>query len=280
MHKIWNFASYNLLLLHSPQVGMEHLHCDMKRGFTKARKRETQVARLLEQDNYHQRIGLLAQRGVYEFHHQNSILSRTDDIAGNLDQLLEILQLQKETEKVQERVITILKKYCDNPMLLGKNIVSLSRGDEGFPKPILIKNGNYLFNLYAAIDCIFKEDEGTIHILDFKTGKSDFDKRQAYIYLLAATYLYPQQKVVASFYNLETQTWSKPLSATPEILQTYEIRLVKLSQKHQQQMKVFRSHPEEFDRIFPANPSIACRYCPFNSICQYVVTDVISEIAA
>jgi len=30
MPKIWEFASYNLLSLFSPAVGLEHLHCDMK----------------------------------------------------------------------------------------------------------------------------------------------------------------------------------------------------------------------------------------------------------
>ena len=66
MGKIWNSASYNLLQLHSPPVGLEHLHCDMKKGFSKARKHEPQVAKLLELDNTYQRIGLLAQRGVID----------------------------------------------------------------------------------------------------------------------------------------------------------------------------------------------------------------------
>ncbi len=279
MQKIWDFASYNLLLLHSPQVGLEHLHCDMKRGFTKARKRETQVAELLDRDNTHQRIGLLAQQGVFEFHNQISRFS-IYSIIENVGRITELLKLNNEAEVVRERVLAILKNYCENPILLGKNIIKLSRGDEGFPEPILIKDGDYLFNLYAAIDCIFQEQDGTIHILDFKTGKSDFDKRQAYIYLLAATYLYPQQKAVASFYNLETQTWSKPLTATPEILQTYQNRLVRLSQKHQQQMKLYRNNPEKFHQIFPANPGISCRYCPFNSICKFVISNIISEVAA
>ena len=68
MKKVWNFASYNLLSLYSPPVGLEHLHCEMKRGFTKARKKEPEVAELLEKDNTAQKIGLLAQKAVYEFH--------------------------------------------------------------------------------------------------------------------------------------------------------------------------------------------------------------------
>jgi hypothetical protein len=270
MQKIWNFASYNLLLLHSPAVGLEHLHCDMKRGFTKAKKREPQVAELLEKDNTYQRIGLLAQRGVYEYH-QGLQLS--------VEKIADMLQLNNESEIVQERVISILKNYSDNPILLDKEIIKLSRGDEGFPEPILVQHGEYLFNLYAAIDCIFKEPDGTIHILDFKTGKTDFDRRQGYIYLLAATYLYPQQKAVASFYNLETLSWSKPLTATAQMLHTYQMRLAKLSQKHQQQLKLFRNSPNNFYQIFPANPGISCRYCQFNSICEFASADVL-EVAA
>ncbi|BAZ16793.1 hypothetical protein NIES4071_86710 [Calothrix sp. NIES-4071] len=187
MGKIWDFASYNLLLLHSPPVVLEHLHCNMKLGFSKARKKEPQVAKLLEQDNTHQRIGLLAQRGVYEFHNDTLLLGASNGVS----RVAEALELSKESGIVQHRVLTILNNYYENPVLVGKEIIKLSHGNEDFPKPILIKLGNYLFNLYAAIDCIFRSADGTLHILDFKTGKSDFDKRQAYIYLLAARYLYP-----------------------------------------------------------------------------------------
>ena len=65
MKKVWNFSSYNLLSLFSPAVGLEHLHCDMKRGFAKARKKEPEVAKLLDKDNTAQTIGLLAQKAVY-----------------------------------------------------------------------------------------------------------------------------------------------------------------------------------------------------------------------
>jgi PD-(D/E)XK nuclease superfamily len=273
VRKIWNFASYNLLLLHSPPVGMEHLHCDMKRGFTKARKREPEVAALLGQDNTYQRIGLLAQQGVYEFH-QESLLYASNAV----EQVSDILQLHRESDAVQERVIVILKNYHNNPILSGKQIIKLSRGDEGFPEPILIQHGEYLFNLYAAIDCIFQETNETLHILDFKTGKSDFDRRQAYIYLLAAKYLYPERKAVASFYNLENSQWSLPMTATPEMLQLYQIRLVKISQKHQQDLKKYRTSSRNFSQIFPPNPGISCRYCPFNSICQFAASEV--EVAA
>ncbi len=63
--------------------------------------------------------------------------------------------------------------------IVNKNIVELSRGDESFPEAIPITYGNLTFALYAAFDCVILEPDNTIHIIDFKTGKSDFDLRQA-----------------------------------------------------------------------------------------------------
>lgn len=265
MSKIWQFASYNLLSLFSPPVGLEHLHCDMKRGFTKARHKEPEVKVLLEQDSEPQKIGLLAQQGVYEFHRDSSILDRQDAV----EQISEFLDLSQQSTQVQERVRKILENYHANPILAGKNILKLLRGDEGYPEPILVRHGNYTFNLYAAIDCLFREPDGTLHILDFKTGKSDFDRRQGYIYLLAAQYLYPNQKVVASFYNLETGKWSSPLSATDAVLQHFESLLAQTAKRHQNDLWRYRKNPSEFNTIFPPNPGASCRHCPFDPICQF-----------
>ena len=263
------FASYNLWLQFAPPVGQEHSHCDMKRGFTKARSREPSVAALLAQDNTHQRIGILAQRGVYEFHADPLMLYRRDAV----NKVSKILQLSEELNLVQERVTQILTNYYDNSILFGKHIIKLSRGDEGFPEPILIQQGNYFFNLYAAFDCIFTEQDGTLHILDFKTGKSDFDRRQAYIYLLAASLLYPQQKAVASFYNLETGKWSAAITATSDALKAFQIELALIAQRHQKDLRRYRQNPADFSLIFPPNPGYSCRYCPFNSICKFSVSE-------
>lgn len=273
MPSVWlPFASYNLWSLFSPPVGQEGWHCDMRRGFTKARKREPQVAELLAQDNIPQLIGHLAQKGVYEFHQERMMLHRQDCV----EQLAEILQLKEQPTDVQQRVIQILKNYFDNPILAGKNIIQLNRGDEGFPEPILIQQGSYIFNLYAAIDCIFEEQDGTLHILDFKTGKTDFDRRQGFVYLLAASYLYPQKPATASFYNLETGKWSERISATPAQLNAIEIELVRISGQHQEDLRRYRQKPAEFKRIFPPNPCFNCQYCPFSRICEFSISEVLT----
>lgn len=257
-------ASFHLWSLFDPPIGQESLHCDMKRGFSKARSKEPEVKALANQNNQHQQIGHLAQRGVYEFHQNNLILDREN----GLEKVIEVLQLSQETEEIQQKIVEILRRYQELPILIDKEIILLIRGDEGFPEPILIKNGNYWFNLYAAIDCIFKKPDGTLHILDFKTGKSDFDLRQGYVYLLAASYLYPNQPTVASFYNLETGKKSEEITATPVQLKAIQIEFAIIAQKHRKSLESYRNNPELFDKIFPPNPGFACRYCSFNSICK------------
>lgn len=275
MNKIWRpFASYNLWLQFDPPVGQEFFHCDMKRGFTKARKREPEVAKLLTTESPAIRIGLLAQKGIYEFHQHPQMLQKIDAV----EEIAEIIQLNQQSAEVQQRVIFILTKYHQQPILLGKNIIQLNRGDEGFPEPILIKHGNYEFNFFAAIDCIFAEPDGMLHILDFKTGKSNFDVRQAYLYLLAVSYLYPNKPAIASFYNLETGKQSDPISAKANTLEAFKIEMLQIAKRHQKDLKRYKYNPGEFRVIFPPNPGFNCHYCPFNSICKF--SPVESEVAA
>jgi hypothetical protein len=262
--------SYSLWRSLKPAIGYENWHCQTKRGFEKARNKEPEVQRLLSQDNQVQKIGKLAQRGVFEFHQEPARLSGSDGV----EQVAEILQLNQEYPEIKARVLVILNNYYQQPILLNKEIINLSRGDEGYPEPIVIEQGNYRFNLSAAFDCIFREADDTIHILDLKTGQSNFDRRQAHVYLLAASYRYPQKKIVASFYNLETQTSSENISLSSEAIEAVKIELAFLSRKHQQQLKKYKDHLEDFYHIFPPQSGYACRYCPFTSICDYANKEV------
>jgi len=264
------YVSFNIWSQCVPAAGQEHWHCDMKRGFARARKQEPLVKALLEQDTTPQHIGLLAQSGVWEFHQDIHLLHQSDVV----EDVAQRLKLSQEPLEVQQRVIQILNNYYKNPILAGKPIIKLSRGDEGIPPPIQILHGNYSFNLFAAIDCIFRETDGCLHILDFKTGKSDFDRRQAFVYLLAASYLYPDQKAVASFYNLESSKWSDPITATDVQLNAIQAKLVEIAQNHQKELHRYKNNPSEFAQIFPANPGFNCRSCQFRSICQFCISEV------
>jgi hypothetical protein len=225
---------------------------------------------VLIKDNEHQLIGKLAQSGVYEFHQYPELLYQSEGVK----KVAEILELNQNPEEIQERVLSILDNYYKNPILVGKEIVRLSKGDEGYPKPITIQQGSYRFNLYAPTDCIFKHPDGTIHILDFKTGKSDFDRRQAYVYLLAASYLYPQQPSVASFYNLENGSSSDIITATPERLKFLQIELADIAKQHEFEKMQYYQKISNFSEIFPPNPGVACSYCVFSSICEFSVSEV------
>lgn len=259
------FASYHLWSLVTPAEGQERWHCQMKRGFIKARQKEPIVKALLAQSSPPQRIGLLAQKGVYEFHHHRQLLNQPDGV----EKVAQILKLSKSSDEVQQRVIQILKNYHDDPVLEGKHIIQLTSGDEGFPRPILIDQEDYRFRLYAAMDCVFTEPDRTLHILDFKTGKSAFDQRQALVYLLAARYLYPKQQAVASFYNLERCKKSDLISVTSRQLDSIETQLARVAQQHQQDLRRYQQNPRKFSQIFAPNPGFHCRYCPFHTICEF-----------
>lgn len=259
------FASYHLWSLYAPAAGQERWHCQMKRGFIKARQHEPQVKILLGQATPPQRIGLLAQKGVYEFHHHRHFLHQPDGV----EKVAQLLKLSKSTFEVQQRVLQILKNYYKTPFLLGKRILQLTRGDEGFPSPIIIQQERYGFRLYATMDCIFSESDSTLHILDFKTGKSAFDQRQALVYLLAARYLYPEYRAVASFYNLERCKTSELITVTSAQLDAVETELARLADQHQKDLHKYQENRSKFSEIFPPNPGSHCRYCPFHSICEF-----------
>ena len=259
------FASYHLWSLVAPAAGQERWHCQMKRGFIKARQKEPIVKELLAQASPPQRIGLLAQKGVYEFHHHRQLLNQPDGV----EKVAQILKLSTSSAEVQQRVIQILKNYYAAPLLEGKHIIQLTSGDEGFPKPILIDQASYRFRLYATMDCVFTEPDRTLHILDFKTGKSAFDQRQALVYLLAARYLYPKQQAVASFYNLERCTKSALISVNSNQLDTIANQLGVVAQKHQHDLRSYQQNHSHFSQIFPPNPGYHCRYCSFHTICEF-----------
>jgi len=263
------FVSYHLWSLLAPATGQERWHCQMRRGFIKARQHEAQVKALLAKATPPQRIGILAQKGVYEFHHNRHLLHQSDGV----EKVAQILKLSNSDIEVQQRVLQILRKYHNAPLLSGKNILQLTPGDEGFPKPIFIDQDNYYFRLYAAMDCVFIDSERILHILDFKTGKSAFDRRQALVYLLAAHYLYPGREAVASFYNLELGKQSDLISINHSELESLEFQLANIAHKHQQDLQKYQQETSNFSQIFPPNPGYHCRFCPFRSICEFSQVD-------
>ncbi len=212
-----------------------------------------------------QKVGKLAQQGIYEFHQYPLLLKHPRGV----DRVADRIYLYYEILPVRQRVLRMLQQYQLDPWLVDKDILVLNRGDEPLPSPIDIQVEDYHFQLFAAFDCLVRERDGRIHIIDFKTGQADFDRRQAYVYLLAIGYLYPDCDAVASFYNLETNTRSALITATSSELSLVARTLGRVASTHQQQLQAYRDRPDCFDRLFPPNSGTHCRYCPFDYLCTY-----------
>jgi hypothetical protein len=264
-----NFASYQLWSQFEPALGWEDAHCQMQRGWRwtqPATPTELQTSPVIE--TIWQKVGTLAQQGVYEFHQDPLLLKHPRGV----DRVADRLYLYYEVAPVRQRVMRILQQYQAEPWLVDRDILVLNRGDEPIPAPIEIQIAEDRFQLFAAFDCLVRETDGQIHVIDFKTGQADFDRRQAYVYLLAISYLYPDRAAVASFYNLETNTRSALITATPTELAQIAAKLAKIARLHQQQLQDYRAQPDCFDRLFPPHPGNHCRYCPFNYLCAYATS--------
>jgi hypothetical protein len=262
------FASYHLWSQFEPALGWEDTHCQMQRGWrwTQFRSLSQEESKVLPvQETIWQKVGKLAQQGVYEFHQDPLLLKHPR----GSERVADRLYLYYEIATVRDRVMQILQQYQAAPFLLEQDIIVLNRGDEPIPLPIEIQVEGDSFQLFAAFDCIIRSSIGQIQIIDFKTGIADFDRRQADVYLLACSYLYPDLSAVASFYNLETMAKSELIMATRDRLDAIAHKLAQIAKLHQQQLQEYQADPGCFDRLFPAHPGSHCRYCPFNYRCAY-----------
>jgi hypothetical protein len=249
-------------------VGWEDTHCQMQRGWRWTQPKTSQEAQgFAVQETIWQKVGKLAQQGVYEFH-QNPLWLKHPR---GCERVADRLYLYYELGVVRDRVTRILQQYQASPFLLDRDIVVLNSGEEELPYPIDIQVDDYQFQLFAAFDCIVRAGDDQIEIIDFKTGSADFDLRQADVYLLACSYLFPDRQAIASFYNLETMVSSEIITATSDRLDEIARKLAQIAQLHQQQVREHQLNPASFDRLFPAHPGTHCQYCAFNYRCTYGV---------
>ncbi len=261
------WVSYSLWSQFQPQLGKEEYHCHHKRGFIRAKAGEPKVKELKAKDTTPQKIGKLAQKAVYYFYHHPEFLSRE----GINYIAKEVLNLQQESEEVQSRLQKILEQYLHYPFLQDKLVLSLTSGEENHSSNVILKDDYRQGKLFFAYDCILKREDEGIHIIDFKTGKSQFkpDIRQALVYLLAGKILYPNETVTASFYHLELAQESESYSATDEELNLVAKNLLDIAQTNQKQIKRYHQFPDSFNQMFPASPGKVCNHCPFTSICEH-----------
>ena len=260
-----DFASYHLWSQFEPGLGWEDSHCQMQRGWRWVQKSGVTQVKSPVMETVWQKVGNLAQQGVYEFHMDRFLLKHPKGV----DRVADKLYLYYEVAPVRQRVIKILQQYQQNPWLQDRDIMLLTRGDEPIPPPVELHLADYQFQLFAAFDCMIREADGRIHIIDFKTGQADFDFRQADVYLLACSYLYPDRSAIASFYNLETMTSSEPIAVTPDRLASTIDKLATIAKLHQHQLQAYLDRPADFDQLFPPHPGNHCLACQFNYLCAY-----------
>ncbi|MFO7806800.1 MAG: PD-(D/E)XK nuclease family protein, partial [Candidatus Moraniibacteriota bacterium] len=137
-----------------------------------------------------------------------------------------------------------------------------------WPSTIFLEKGfNFLLEVdgekrgvRGAMDRVDELEDGSIKIVDYKTGKPKEkhtfeDKQQLFLYQLAAKQLFRKNIHSLSFYYLENNSEYEFVGSEKDLEKTEE---------------KFRGIVREIKkREFPAKPSPLCQYCDFREICEY-----------
>lgn len=269
------WVSYSLWREFSPQLGYETNHCHKKRWFKRIKK-------IPELDNDYQKVGKLAQKIVYHLYQNPQYLNIESIDLIMFDQM----NLKQESEIIQSKIFDISKLYIQNPFLLDKKVIEFDYGNDTKPNKINInsKLGNYV--LYYLFDCIIEDEDQVLHIIDFKTGNSKPDVRQAYVYLVVADALskqknfpYQNKQFRASFYNLESCQQSSIYTLDQDELQLIKDNLGKIAFAHEQEKKEYQQKEREYfnqaeflkeftNKKFPASVGNFCQNCAYINNCQ------------
>jgi hypothetical protein len=155
-------VSYHLWSQFEPALGWEDTHCQMQRGWRWTQSSPgNQSQKIALTETIWQKVGKLAQQGIYEFHQDPLLLKHPR----GSDRVADRLYLYYEMAIVRDRVMAILQQYHAHPWLLGRDLLVLNRGDEPIPPPIEIQVGADKFQLFAAFDCIIRSSHRQIQIV-------------------------------------------------------------------------------------------------------------------
>lgn len=133
------------------------------------------------------------------------------------------------------------------------------------PAEIIFLEKNFTFKIAGdiikgTIDRVDRLSDGSLEVVDYKTGqgkeKLEFkDKRQLILYQLFLEEFLGQKVSCLSYYFLET---GKKLSFVAK-----ESDITKLRLEIMQEIAAIKN------RDFSPSPSLMCRYCDFNKICEH-----------
>lgn len=143
--------------------------------------------------------------------------------------------------------------------------IFFKRYQEDKPAAVLMLEKRFNFKIakeliHGAIDRIDLLPDGSLEIIDYKTGKTKEslqfkDKRQLILYQLFLEEFLSKKVSRLSYYFLES---GKKLSFTATDKEVTKLRLEVISE-----IEAIKK------RDFKAKPSMMCSYCDFNSICEF-----------
>ncbi len=166
--------------------------------------------------------------------------------------------LEQELES-KERAIKMIERVIKNPEPMQKKIVKLKEAENGLPPNYYLSEDENII-LCGKIDwLIWKPEDDSVHILDFKTGKHDENKDslQLPIYQLLLKNLQKRKVTGASYWYLDKD--DKPIDVElPDVDESFR-RVYELAQK----VKYAREN-SEFDCPKGEGGCFACR--PFEKI--------------
>lgn len=159
----------------------------------------------------------------------------------------------------KERAIKMIERVIKNPEPMQKKIVKLKEAENGLPPNYYLSEDENII-LCGKIDwLIWKPEDDSVHILDFKTGKHDEseDSLQLPIYQLLLKNLQKRKVTGASYWYLDKD--DKPIDVElPDVDESFR-RVYELAQK----VKYAREN-SEFDCPKGEGGCFACR--PFEKI--------------
>lgn len=166
--------------------------------------------------------------------------------------------MEQELES-KERAIKMIERVIKNPEPMQKKIVKLKEAENGLPPNYYLSEDENII-LCGKIDwLIWKPEDDSVHILDFKTGKHDEseDSLQLPIYQLLLKNLQKRKVSGASYWYLDKD--DKPIDVElPDVDESFR-RVYELAQK----VKYAREN-SEFDCPKGEGGCFACR--PFEKI--------------